>query len=97
MRSSKNSHLLNCSTVTLSGVSVDESVAAGYTRTVGSWCANLSQEIQISQSCLKLMFFDFEKKNNADRLIFQSVSKIIKSRDERFKTKMTLGSVKGYN
>ena len=46
---------------------------------------------------LKLMFFDFEKKNNAGRLIFQSVSKILMSRDERFKTKMTLGSVKGYN
>ena len=46
---------------------------------------------------LKLMFFDFEKKNNADRLIFQSVSKILMSRDERFKTKMALGSVKGYN
>ena len=46
---------------------------------------------------LKLMFFDFEKKNNADRFIFQSVSKILMSCDERFKTKMTLGSVKGYN
>ena len=68
--------------MTLSGVSVDESVAAGYTRTVGSW----QREPVARDSNLALVFrltdvFDFKKKNNADRLIFQSVSKNTKSRD----------------